>query len=143
MSKQKKACEKFLAGYSCSQAVFTAYCEEYGIPQDLAVKMTSGFGAGMNMGLTCGVVTGAYMVLGLRCSGDDCTTSTGRQSVYQALASFNDRFTQAHGTTCCRELLGCDISTEKGLTQAKDQKLFTTRCPGFVQTAVEILDGMT
>ena len=40
----------------------------------------------------------------------------------------------------CRELLGCDLSTEDGLARARDERLTELRCPGFVGHAAEILD---
>jgi len=50
------------------------------------------------------------------------------------------RFKARNETTECRELLGCDVSTFEGLKAAKKERHFNTRCPKFVQDAVEILE---
>jgi hypothetical protein len=40
-------------------------------------------------------------------------------------------------------LLGCNISKDEGLAQARREKLFESRCPKFVRDAVEIVQGMS
>lgn len=40
----------------------------------------------------------------------------------------------------CRELPGCDISTEEGMEKARENNLFDIVCPKMVQTAAEILE---
>jgi C_GCAxxG_C_C family probable redox protein len=57
----------FRSGCNCSQAVLYAYAEQYGLDKGMALKAATGFGAGMgNFEETCGMVSGAVMVLGLR-----------------------------------------------------------------------------
>jgi hypothetical protein len=38
--------------------------------------------------------------------------------------------------------LGCDISTDEGIAQAREKGLFSDLCPRLVRDAVEILDQM-
>jgi hypothetical protein len=65
MNHSDSAAALFSQGLSCSQAVFSEYAGEYGLDKDAASKIASGFGGGMGrMGLTCGAVTGAYIVIG-------------------------------------------------------------------------------
>lgn len=53
--------------YNCAQSIFGTYASKYGLDQDTALKIATGFGGGMgHSGRTCGAVTGAYMVLGLK-----------------------------------------------------------------------------
>ena len=67
MSKVDEAIECFYSGYSCSQAVLSAYCEDLGLDKETAMKISCGFGAGMaRLGATCGAVTGAYIAIGLK-----------------------------------------------------------------------------
>jgi C_GCAxxG_C_C family probable redox protein len=107
-----------------------------------ALRVASGFGGGMGcMGEACGAVTGAIMVLGLR-HGAATADREAKEQVYQKVSEFIQRFKARNGTMTCRELLGCDISTPEGLQRMRDQGLFTTLCPRFVQDAVEILEEM-
>lgn len=44
----KTAAEKyFLAGFNCAQAVFAAYCDVTGLPEETALRLSSSFGGGM------------------------------------------------------------------------------------------------
>jgi C_GCAxxG_C_C family probable redox protein len=106
------------------------------------MRLAAGFAGGMRCGETCGAVTGAFMVLGLRHSAEDCATQPGRAETYGRVVEFADRFRQRNGALSCRELLGCDISTPEGLAQAKEQGLFRTTCVQMVQDAAEILEEM-
>ncbi len=79
MASENGAVQKFLDGNSCSQAVLTQYCEMAGLEKTSALKIASGFGAGMQMGKTCGALSAAYMILGLLLGGKEIGTSEGAQ----------------------------------------------------------------
>ncbi len=140
MDSKNGAVEKFLDGNSCSQAVLTQYCEMYGLDKTIALKIASGFGAGLQMGKTCGALSGAYMVLGLLLGSEVSGTSEGRKDVSEAIVEFTRKFKQRNGKTDCRDLLGCDISTAEGSQVAREQQLFTTVCPRFVRDVSELLN---
>lgn len=142
MSTDSDAVKRFLEGNACSQAVLSQYSELFDLDQTSALKIASGFGAGMQMGKTCGAVTGAYMVLGLKFGTEESALSDGRKEVYNAVVEFTRKFEERNGTTDCRDLLGCDISTAAGSQFAKEQKLFTTVCPRFVKDVSELLDAI-
>ena len=111
-SENTKAIELFGQGYMCSQAVFAAFSEQFGITEQQALKIGGCFGGGMNKGEVCGACTGALMVLGMK-----------------------------YGYIC-RDILGCDISTEEGRAYALDNGLFGKLCPEMVKTAAEIVSEM-
>ncbi len=140
MSTDFDAVKRFLEGNACSQAVLSHYCQLFDLDQRSALKIASGFGAGMQMGKTCGAVTGAYMVLGLKFGTGEGSASEGRLEVYRAVVELTRKFEQKNGSTDCRDLLGCDISTAEGSQIAKEQKLFTTVCPRFVRDVSELLN---
>ena len=142
MSKAAEAVELFRNGCACSQAVLTVYGAPYGLDRPTAMRLAAGFAGGMRLGRTCGAVTGAVMVLGLRHGGDDCERSAGRQAVNAAVRDFVARFERRNGSSECRAILGCDISTPEGLKSAQDQGLFKTVCPKMVRDAGEILEEM-
>lgn len=133
----------FRQGYSCSQAVLAAFSEELGLDRESALKVAAGFGGGMGrMAETCGAVTGAVMVLGLRHGSTRADDKPSKEKTYERVREFVARFKALHGSVVCRELLGCDISTPSGSQQARDQQLTTTLCPKFVRGAVEVLEKL-
>jgi C_GCAxxG_C_C family probable redox protein len=140
MNRIEKAVARFAEGFNCSQAVFSSFAE--GINEETALKMASGFGGGMGrMAETCGAVTGAMMVLGLR-FGATLPTPLEKERIYALIRDFSDRFKARNGSILCRTLLNCDISTPEGLHVAKEKNLFKTSCPKYVQDAAEILEEM-
>jgi len=136
------AVDKFNKGYACSQAILTEYCELFDLDEETALKISAGFGGGMRNGKTCGAVTGAYMVLGLKLGDQNCVTADGRKKVYDAVVEFTKSFEQRYGSTDCKELLGCNVATADGIKKAKEENLFYTLCPKYVKSAAEILEGM-
>jgi len=142
MSNVSKATQMFRDGCACSQAILGVYGPPLGLPHDQALRIAAGFAGGMRQGETCGAVTGAFMVLGLRHCSTDCDTATGRSEVYERVQDFAERFKERNGSISCRELLGCDISTPEGMKQAQEQDLFKTTCVKMVQDAAEILEEM-
>ncbi len=142
MNRIETAASRFADGFNCSQAVLSAYAGEFGLDDDTALKIASGFGGGMGrMADTCGAVTGAFMVLGLK-YGQASSDREAKEGIYARIREFADRFQARNGSLVCRDLLGCDISTPEGLQHAKDEKLLTTICPKFVRDASEILGEM-
>ena len=51
--------------YNCAQSVTVPFADVVGLDEDTMYRMAANFGGGMKMAATCGVVTGALMVLGL------------------------------------------------------------------------------
>jgi C_GCAxxG_C_C family probable redox protein len=88
---------------------------------------------------TCGAVTGALMILGLRFGSDD---AAAKADVYPMITEFQSRFESRCESVACRDLLGCDISTPEGMEHATGKNLFKTICPKMVETAAEILEEM-
>jgi C_GCAxxG_C_C family probable redox protein len=142
MNNITKATDLFRQGCACSQAILAVYGEPLGLPRGQALQIAAGFAGGMRMGETCGAVTGALMVLGLRHASADCTTRADRSEVYARVLDFLERFRKRNGSAVCRELLGCDISTPEGMKQAEEKNLFQTTCVKLVQDAAEILEAM-
>ncbi len=143
MSKSEHAVESFRAGANCSQAVFGEYAEERGVDSVSALKIACGFGGGMGrLGGTCGAVTGAIMAIGLADCDPDPRAPVTKARVYALVRSFVEEFEARHPSTLCRELLGCDISSPEGYDEATTLGLFQTKCPKYVEDAVEILEDM-
>jgi len=132
----------FKKGMNCTQAVLSAYGPQFGLDRDAALKVAAAFGSGMGMGETCGAVTGALMVIGLKHSKVKGITLLSKDKTADVAHEFMERFKTRQGTVVCRDLLGCDVTTSEGLARAKQEKHFKKRCPEFVKDAAEILEEL-
>ncbi|WP_407422447.1 C-GCAxxG-C-C family protein [Methanobrevibacter sp.] len=131
MNYIEDAVKLFEGGYRCSQAVFAAFSPDFELSKEQALKIGACFGSGMRKGEVCGACTGALMVLGLK-YGESKAKSD------EVCDEFLDEFKKDNGSYICRELLGCDISTQKGVEYAKDNNLFRDLCPKMVESAAKI-----
>ena len=141
MDRIERAVSCFNEGFSCSQAVASAYGPGLGLSRELALKVSGPFGGGMaSMGETCGAVAGAFMVIGLRHGRTRAEDEDTKQRAYGLVREFVDQFKSRNGSIVCRELLGCDLGTPEGQLLAEEKGFHTTRCPKFVQDAAEIIE---
>ena len=141
MDKVERAVTCFKEGFSCSQALLSTYGAQFGLNREMALKVSGAFGGGMGrMAETCGAVTGASMVIGLKYGMTRVEDEQTKEKAYSLVKEFVDKFKSRNGSIICRELLGCDISTPKGMALAKEKKLIATLCPKFVQDAAEIIE---
>ncbi len=139
----EKALARFREGYACSQAVLSAFAGEFGLPDDLALRLSATFGGGMGrLGEVCGAVTGAFMVLGLKAGNVTAEDRASKERAYGLVNEFVNRFRDRHETIICRELLGCELGTPEGMQRAKEGQLFTTVCLRVVQDAAEIVSRL-
>lgn len=123
----------FEEGYLCSQAVFAAFSEDYGLSKEEALKIGACFGSGMRKAEVCGACAGALMVLGLK-FGEDRLKSN------EVCEMFLDKFSEKNGSYLCRDLLNSDISTEEGRQYAIENNLFNELCPKMVESASRIAE---
>ncbi|MBN1221646.1 MAG: C_GCAxxG_C_C family protein [Candidatus Aminicenantes bacterium] len=134
-----EACSTFKEGFSCSQAVFSALGESFGLDRDTALKISQPFGGGIAyMGETCGAVTGAFMVIGLQYGRTKAEDSEAKAKTYATVHEFVKRFKAEHHSIVCREILGYDVSDKTDFKMALENKVFETVCPLLVRTAAEI-----
>jgi len=140
MGKSEQALQIFYKGFNCSQAVCSVFCKEIGLSKQVALKISCGFGGGMREGEVCGAVTGAIMMIGLKYGQDSEDDKESKVNTYKIVKEFNKRFKDINGTIICRELLGCDISTENGFKYAKENDLCNSICPKLIKVAVNILE---
>ena len=106
MTREEKAVSLFNQGYNCCQAVVGAFADAMGLEEEAALKLASTFGGGMGqMRLTCGTVTGMFMILGA-VKGYDVMDDPEKKralntKVQELAAQFQDQF----GAISCKELL--------------------------------------
>ncbi|WP_164885366.1 C-GCAxxG-C-C family protein [Geovibrio thiophilus] len=140
--KKEKAVEIFRSGFNCSQGVFTAFASENGLDEETALMLSTPFGGGVGgCGETCGAVSGAYMVIGLkhgRCSLED---TEAKEKVYALMAEFRKKFTDRFGTLRCSELVGVNMADHEERSKAREEGKLE-RCKEFVGYAAVILEDM-
>jgi C_GCAxxG_C_C family probable redox protein len=143
MSSVDQAVSRFEAGFACSQSVFSTYSHLFGLSPEVAVRVSEPFGGGIaSLGLTCGAVTGALMVIGLKHGRAGADDVEAKEETRELARRFVREFEARNGTIVCSTLLDCDISTPEGQTFAEEQNLFKTLCPRFVRDAAEIVEQL-
>jgi C_GCAxxG_C_C family probable redox protein len=139
MKKSQIAIEQFKT-LNCAQSILLSFASELNLDEMTALKISAGFGGGMAMAETCGAVTGAYMVLGMKAQSEGKTIQEIKTETKTAVKKFNELFLAKHGSLTCKNLLGVDISTPEGSAVATEMNLFNTVCAELVGSAVEILE---
>jgi C_GCAxxG_C_C family probable redox protein len=140
--KKEKAIETFRNDFNCSQAVLSSFAPGLNLDKDTALKIACGFGGGMGkMQNTCGAVTGAIMVLGLKYGKSSKDDESAKEKTYDLVIRFTGEFKRMNNTINCRELLGYDLNNEDDLKIIEEKNLFGTICEKCVGDAVTILEN--
>ncbi len=140
-NRNENAVSCFKEGFSCSQAVLTAYSDLFNLDRTTALKLSQPFGGGIaHQGGTCGAVSSAFMVIGLKHGRIQAEDLEAREKTYEKVLEFIELFTASNGSTVCKVLLGYDLSSPEGFQQAVDSGLFDTLCPKLIQSSIEILE---
>jgi C_GCAxxG_C_C family probable redox protein len=118
------------------------FCEKYGVSREVAYRIANGMGSGVRSGEVCGAVLGALLVIGLK-YGQHAPDDFETKGYCNAKAEeFLDTFRRENGSIICRALLGCDISTQEGLSYAAEHDLYRTVCMEKVKGAVALLEKL-
>ena len=136
---KSKLVENRFPAFNCAQTVFSLFAEDLGLDEKTALKIASGFGGGMACAETCGAVTGAYMVIGMK-HGHDVSDPEKKANTKELIKKFNQKFKEKHESLICKELTGYDISTPEGAEAASEADVFQSKCPGFLKTSCNILE---
>jgi C_GCAxxG_C_C family probable redox protein len=130
----------FAAGFNCAQSVLGAFASAVGLEKEVALRIATGFGAGMGRQQeVCGALTGAYMVIGCRHGMTDAKDFSTKEVAYARVQKLTAAFAEKHGSIRCRDLLGCDLSTEEGRSVFKNGDMARTWCAGFVRDAAMLV----
>lgn len=141
--RSKKAVALFQQGYNCSQAVFAAFADLYGMDTEMALKVSSSFGGGMGrMREVCGAVSGMFMVAGMETGTADGKDVAGKQYNYQVVQQLAEKFRNDHGSIICRELLGlAPASYTDTKPEARTKEYYKKRpCIELVEQAATYLE---
>lgn len=133
-NKEAAAEQYFLSGLNCAQSVFMAFADEFGLDESTAAKISCGLGGGVGrMRETCGAVTGASLVLGMRHGPD-------KNDVYPKVQEFCESFKKECGSIVCRELLSGTGATQGGAAEERTAEYYRKRpCVEMVKLAARLI----
>jgi len=141
-TREENARQLFSCGYNCAQSVLGSFHEENGLDMQTALKIASGFGGGARCGEICGAVSGALMVIGLKCGFHVEKDFKQKGFCNQKAYIFIEVFTRENGSIICRDLLGIDVRSPEDFTTPEAKEAIKDICPRMVASAVRILDTM-
>ena len=131
-------------GYGCAQAVLAAFSKDYGLSEEAALRISTGFGSGMGrMCEVCGALTGAFMVIGLKHGKvitDGSKYGSNTETTYRLVAELSKRFENKHGSIYCRDLIGHDLSNPEERAKVVQMGLFKSVCGNCILDSVELLE---
>jgi len=141
MNKTEAAISLFNQGFNCAQSILATYGTDMGLDRDTALKLAGAFGGGIGkMGETCGAVTGAFMVIGLKCGATKPDTKA-KMKAYELGSKFIKRFKARNNSILCSELLGFQIASERKL-KLRERDIIKSKCPKYVRDAAEIIEEL-
>jgi C_GCAxxG_C_C family probable redox protein len=136
-----EAIELFQSGFNCSQAVLSVFCEEFGLSEKIALKLSFPFGGGIcGCGRTCGAVTGAIMVVGLKYETSNSAAIDNKAACKEMARKLIEAFEHEHGSSNCNDLVGFDMSQLSGVELKSKSQFLQNRCPKFLETVVAFLE---
>lgn len=143
MTHKEKADQLLKQQYHCSQALFGAFAEDFGLDLKTAFKISTCFGGGMRQGGTCGCITAAMLVLGMALGFYDAQDREQETYGNKKTDEFIRRFTeQMDGVIYCRDILGKDISKPEDMAVIRQEKLILQKCPRAINISIDILEDM-
>lgn len=139
-TKREIAENLFDNGCNCSQAVLLTFAEQFGMNRNDAIALSVPFGGGMSkQGKTCGCLSGALMVIGLRYGKDSTTVIANRGNAYNKGKDFIKLFNDKFHATECRDLIKLDLNKKEDLNEAT-KHVFGNRCRNMVGETAVLLD---
>ena len=139
----ERALNYFTNEYNCAQSVLMAFAPQLGLDLQTAARIATPFGAGIGrLGMTCGAVSGALMVIGLKCGHRSWLDTEVKERTYEIAREFLSRFEERHQSHICRQLLGVDARNAEEWALAKEEGLFEDRCTTFVRDAADIVSEL-
>lgn len=129
MTNKEKAIALHDKRYNCAQAVLLSMCDELGVDPQTAFKMAEGFGLGMgSMENTCGALSGAIMLAGLKYSDGDLESPKTKASTYKLCRDMTEAFKEKTGALVCKDLKGIETGVA------------ICSCPDCIRAGVEVAE---
>ena len=132
--------QQFTEGIDCAQVVLRYFADDLGVDKNLLTKIASPFTGGMYKGMTCGAVTGAYMVLGIKYGHPKPNEGEKKVELIKKMFEFDTKFKEKQSTIICEEILGDNIA--ENLEKIEQENTMQKKCPQAVNDAIDILEDM-
>lgn len=141
-SRVEKAVGLFMSGYNCSQSVFAAYSDLFGMEQEQALKVSCSMGGGMGrMREVCGAVSAMFMVAGLACGNTDPKDQERKTKNYETVRQMAEAFKAQHKSIICREILGIRAAEKSAAPELRTPEYYQKRpCARMVEAAARIIE---
>ena len=138
----QKAMNLFKEGSNCSQSVFLAFKDLYGIDRHTALKLSSSFGGGMGrLREVCGSVSGMFLTAGILYGYDSPKDRSSKTEHYKRIQELARSFEELNGSIVCRELLGLDQKKESYVPEERTKDYYRKRpCEQIVGCAAYIME---
>ena len=136
-----KAVALFKQGFNCSQSVFAACADLYGINDEaLALRLSASFGGGIGrMRQTCGAACGMFLLAGLHNGSAIPHDADGKKQNYALVQDLAAQFKAENGSLICAELLGIAPKPQDPQPEARTDAYYQKRpCADMVASAVRI-----
>lgn len=136
----ERAKELFHDGFNCSQAVFAACADIYGVDEQTALRLAASFGGGIGrMRQTCGAACGMFLLAGLENGSAIPGDAEGKKNNYTFVQDLAAKFKDENGSLICAELLGIAPQPQEPIPEARTDAYYQKRpCVEMVATAVKI-----
>ena len=140
--RSRRAMELFSQGYNCSQAVFAAFADRYGISEEMAFRLSASFGGGFGrLREVCGTVSGMALVCGMETGAVEGKDAEGKKHNYEIMQKLAGRFQADNGSIICRELLGLSKPEGTAVPEARTPEYYKKRpCKALVGYAAQLLE---
>lgn len=137
-----KAKALFREGYNCAQSVFLAFSDQYDIPEQTALMLSSSFGAGMGrLREVCGAVSGMFMTAGILYGYWEPKAYEEKTEHYKRIQELAGKFEEINKTIVCRELLGLPAGKDSPRPQKRTEEYYKKRpCEELIGMAAYIME---
>ena len=142
-SRIQRAVELFMQGYGCCQSVLCAFADRYGLDEEMALRISAGFGGGVGrMRMMCGTCSALVILAGLEKGQTRGEDREGKAACYQLVRQLLETFRQRNGSIICAELLqmnGVKAETNTSQPDERNAEYYRVRpCARKVESAARV-----
>ena len=139
----QRAVELFMQGYGCCQSVVCAFSDLYGLDEEMALKVSAGFGGGVGrLRMMCGTCSALVILAGLERGQTRGEDREGKAACYQLVRQLLETFRQRNGSIICAELLqmnGVKAETNTSQPDERNAEYYRVRpCARKVESAARV-----
>lgn len=136
----EKARDLFMSGFNCSQSVFGAFNDIFGIEDELAYRIAAGLGSGVGrLRNVCGGVSAGSMIIGLIYGATEGSDKEAKAETYRIVREFAGKVAEKKGSYVCSEIMKRQ-SEESHIPEERTEKYYKERpCVAMVMLCAELI----